>query len=547
VAALPDLVTEVNASGAYIDEKAISVGNAFQGAYSAGTTYTTGQSVLYADIFYLSLVDSNTGNTPDSSPSQWVQIVGAAGGGGGGTVDFTASGSLSNGDLVKINSDGTVSVVQGGGPGSDAVFESGSTSDTTATFDSNSNKVVIAYKDGGNSNYGTAVVGTVSGSSITFGSPTVFNSGTTNQLSATFDSLNNKIVIFYQDGANSGYGTVIVGTVSGSTISFGSETVFNAGESQYMSCTFDSNSNKVVLACMTGSPDTGSAFVGTVSGNSISFGSKVDFVSNNVSVVNATFDSNSNKVVISYRDLGNLSYGTAVVGTVSGTSISFGTPVIWAAMSHQVGGQTFDTNSNKVVIAYYDTPTATGKAIVGTVSGTSISFGTAVVFEASSATEISATFDSNVNKVVIVYRDSANTNTGRVIVGTVSGTSITFANPETYSSQGYGHMSTTFDSNSNKSVIAYQDGGNSNYGTAVTFNPSDAPDWVGFASADATDGNTATINVVSSVNEGQTGLTTGFKYYLADSGTLTTTTTSGREVGRAIAADKILITQGSIS
>ena len=47
-----------------------------------------------------------------------------------------------------------------------------------ATFDSTNNKVVIAYQDDGNSNYGTAVVGTVSGTSITFGTPVVFESAT---------------------------------------------------------------------------------------------------------------------------------------------------------------------------------------------------------------------------------------------------------------------------------------------------------------------------------------------------------------------------------
>ena len=45
------------------------------------------------------------------------------------------------------------------------------------TYDSTNNKVVITYTDYGN-NYGTAIVGTVSGTSISFGSETVFNSGT---------------------------------------------------------------------------------------------------------------------------------------------------------------------------------------------------------------------------------------------------------------------------------------------------------------------------------------------------------------------------------
>jgi hypothetical protein len=40
-----------------------------------------------------------------------------------------------------------------------------------------SNKVVIAYKNQGNSSYGTAIVGTVSGTSISFGTEVVFNAG----------------------------------------------------------------------------------------------------------------------------------------------------------------------------------------------------------------------------------------------------------------------------------------------------------------------------------------------------------------------------------
>ena len=35
------------------------------------------------------------------------------------------------------------------------------------------------------------------------------------------------------------------------------------------------------------------------------------------------------KVVIAYSDMDNSFYGTAIVGTVSGTSISFGTPVVF--------------------------------------------------------------------------------------------------------------------------------------------------------------------------------------------------------------------------
>ena len=71
---------------------------------------------------------------------------------------------------------------------------------------------MIAYDDGGNSSYGTAIVGTVSGTSISFGSPTVFESAAITFTSSAFDSTNDKVIIAYRDTGNSDYGTAVVGT-----------------------------------------------------------------------------------------------------------------------------------------------------------------------------------------------------------------------------------------------------------------------------------------------------------------------------------------------
>ena len=88
---------------------------------------------------------------------------------------------------------------------------------------------MIAFDDPDDGNKGKGIVGTVSGTSISFGSATTFNSGSTRDIAATFDTTNNKVVIAYQDKGNSRYGTAVVGTVSGTSISFGSELVFNIG------------------------------------------------------------------------------------------------------------------------------------------------------------------------------------------------------------------------------------------------------------------------------------------------------------------------------
>ena len=289
-----------------------------------------------------------------------------------GQVRAVASGTLTNGKSVIVNSNGTVSVAAEtntpDSAGTPVVFESADSKFNFATFDSNSNKVVIAYRDDGNSDYGTAVVGTVSGNSISFGTPVVFESADSADFSAAFDSNSNKVVISYSDLGNNYYGTAIVGTVSGTSISFGSPEVFESATIFYTSTAFDSNSNKVVIAYRdAGNSDYGTAIVGTVSGTSISFGSAAVFETANSIYFSATFDSNSNKVVIAYQDYGNNNYGTAVVGTVSGTSISFGTPVVFNGTRCSFNSATFDSNLNKVVITYQD---------VG-----NNNYGTAVVFQ----------------------------------------------------------------------------------------------------------------------------------------------------------------------
>jgi hypothetical protein len=96
--------------------------------------------------------------------------------------------------------------------------------------------------------YGTAIVGTVSGTSISFGTAVVFESANSNYISTTYDSTNNKIVIAYRDDGNSSYGTAIVGTVSGTSISFGTAVVFESASSGYISTTYDSTNNKIVIA-----------------------------------------------------------------------------------------------------------------------------------------------------------------------------------------------------------------------------------------------------------------------------------------------------------
>jgi hypothetical protein len=127
----------------------------------------------------------------------------------GGEFKAVASGTLPSGRPVIVNADGTVSVVgvQSASAGSSVAFAAQGSGQGAnfirAAFDSNSNKVVIAWADGiGSTSYGKAIVGTVSDSTISFGSAATFASAETTSVDITFDSNSNKIVIAYVDTGN---------------------------------------------------------------------------------------------------------------------------------------------------------------------------------------------------------------------------------------------------------------------------------------------------------------------------------------------------------
>ena len=399
-----------------------------------------------------------------------------------GEFKAIASGTLPSGRPVIVNADGTVSVVaeSSDSAGSGTVYETGNAQLNRAAFDSSNNKVVIVYQDQDNSNYGTAVVGTVSDNSISFGTPVVFASADTPYPGITFDSSNNKIVVVAGEASGGeayNAGRARVGTVSGTSISFGTGVVFNAANTTWTDAVYDSGNGKIVVVYKDqGNSNYGTAVVGTVSGTSISFGSEVVWQSANMSYPRLSYDTNAGKVVLVYRDNANSSYGTALVGTVSGTSISFGSEVIFNDSGSTLWIDiTYDSTAQKHVIVYQDGGDTHGKARVGTVSGTSISFGTEVTFESAESSYMSATYDSNANKTVVLYRDQGNSNKGTAIIGTVSGTNISFGTPFIFHNESAANIDSAFDSNSNKIVVCFQDGTSSvDDGTGVVVNVASA-------------------------------------------------------------------------
>ena len=500
----------------YKDGNNSNYGTAIVGTVS-GTTISFGTAVVFfsGEAEYISTVF-------DSSNSK--------------VVIFYREGVVANSGRVKV---GTVSGT-GISFGSEVTFNSDRVGYISSAYDTNSGKIVVAYVNYGNSRYGTSIVGTVSGTSISFGSAVVFEAAIVFDTGTAYDPNAQKVVITYRDNGNSNYGTLAVGTVSGTAISFGTAVVFEAAYSWYFAPVYDSNAERVLILyqdvgnsqygtgivlqnASTSTNLTAENFVGITSGatevesGTQAIGSPSVFESASSVEIGSAYDVNAQRVVIAYRDGGNSNYGTAVIGTLSGTSISFGTPVVFlsavaieSSVVYDVNAQkvviackndgnnqsiatvgtvsgttisfgtavvfgtaaskrfatTYDANAQKVVIAY-TTTNDNGIAIVGTVSGTGISFGNATQLENSRNLDLAITYDSSAQKVVVAYKDLENSNYGTAVVGTVSGTSISFGTPAVFNTGTSNDNSIAYDANAQKVVISYVDGGNSNYGTAI--------------------------------------------------------------------------------
>jgi hypothetical protein len=465
--------------------------------------------------------------------------------GAGKQVSFTADGAISAaGKPVVLNSAGTISPItsSNSSAGTPVSFGSVGTPDyVNVVYDTNTNKVVVVWMDYGNSQYGTAAVGTVTGTSLSWGDPQVFNSGETTSIAATFDSNANKVVVAYRDGSASNYGKAIVGTVDGSanTISFGTEANFNAASTTNIGIGFDSTANKAVIAFRDdGNSDYGTAVVGTVSGTGISFGSETAFQTNQTSSHNLVHDPDENKMILVYKHDGNSSYGTASVGTVSGTGISFGTAAVFKTANTNSATVAYDTTANKAVVPY--SISGAGKAVVGTVSGTGITFGAEAEFYSGGTSNLACAYNSTGNKTVVSYTEASTTFDGFAVAGTISGTSISFGTAlnftgdVTYSSSG---QNTIYDPDADKFVSAYRGAGSVVY--FVDSSNLTATNFIGISDAAISDDASGNVTIKGGIaSSGLSSLTPASDYYVQNDGTITTAS-AGKKIGKALSATSI--------
>lgn len=308
--------------------------------------------------------------------------------------------------------------------------------------------IIAAYSFVG---FGVQTASAASG--LTFGSKQTYTTpGGGNQAlynaSEALDSTH--FVVAWRDTNDSDQGKIVVGTVSGSTVSYGSIVTFNAADTRNPQIAKIDSTHFAIVFRDTGDSGKGKAMIGTVSsGNVITFGSEYTFASGSANNPDVSL-LDSTHIVVTYDDVTNTD-GSAIVGTISSTDvITFGTRVAYSTSSIS-GSRITALDSTHFAIVYRDETPNLLKSIIGVVSaGTTITYGSAVsvLADATNSRDIIAIDSthflvgysdntagvasgnvgtvSSGNVISIGTKYSAGTNLGQIVVGLFSATDFYF-------------------------------------------------------------------------------------------------------------------------
>jgi len=471
---------------------------------------------------------------------------------GAGTNTAVASGTISNGIAVVMNSDGTVSAVATATNPSTISFSASvdfsapntvGTSEQLATVYDPVNKKIVVFWSSGSGSW--CVVGTVSGSTITFGS-IVTVGAVFNYISGCYHTTNGTcIFVANYQAITQGYAFVVSvsGTVPTVTLSGSS---YSTGAAHFNSICYDASADKCLITFKDlGFSNYGTAVVATVSGTTVSFGTKAYF--GVTTVTNRTFvsyDTTAQKSVLSYGD--NSTTLRILTVTISGTTPSFGSSQnISSASTLSYNASAYDSVNNKTVIIYINAASSSKVfSVVATVSGTSISLGSSnTVSTVSNANYSTITYNPSIGKFDIAYATTG-VAYAYAIVGTLSGTTLSVATEIQVNSSSSDNVVSCYDANSQKFVLSLgkSTSGNSYVGSVGSGTTLTTTNFFGISSAAYASGATASINTIGGLNLSQSGLTPGTVYYVQNDGTLGTSPGSVSVIaGQAKSATSLIV------
>ena len=484
------------------------------------------------------------------------------------TFEATASGTLSDGTTVIIQSDGTVKAVgttetAGAAAGGPSVLNSDDIHHIEALYNPDTERILVVWLN--TSAQLKCVAGVVSGSTITFGSDNTIRGsgvrdGNTNDFTLCYDTTNDKYAVFYNlSDAYIYCNGITVNASNNSTSVHNTHSLYSGNFARELRSVYDPYTQTIYLVYTRNNYNLCYAGFAMASNGTLSTDKSETVIDGVVAQDPAVcFDPDNNYVVLFWRDSSN-TLGRAIVGIPhSGTkTLQFGTALTWAS-----GGGAgnipyrmdvaYDTEHNKIAIAYKDagnsedmflrTATITAHSTTPTISVSS-----AVNVFTDTVEGIRMVFDTFSKRAIVMFIGSGSSGGQRLRtfeVG-ISGTTPSAVNSTIVDNNYVNHTAIAIMPNNERIAYFYQ---RSNDLYVTTRRPTSdqtnltASNYIGISDGAYANGATATIQVVGSVDDAQSGLTPGLVYYVQDDGSLgTSPTTPSVQAGVALSATKLLI------
>ncbi|MBO9424695.1 hypothetical protein J7444_08180 [Labrenzia sp. R4_1] len=475
--------------------------------------------------------------------------------------EFTAAGAISAGDPVALNDDETVSAV-----GSTAVAADVGTPVQLSTsvvdhiriaYDTANSRVVIVYRNLSAGSVPYSIVGTVSGTSISFGTPvavgTIAHNLEAHDALVYVPSLGKLLVCYAYNNSL----RAAVGTVSGTSITWGAENTINLPETVSRSrLVYDDKTDTVIILYDQTTSDDLYAAILSISGDTVSMGAP--FLINESGADNWIWAAAGNGMVfVIYEAASNDSFTSLIKidgATLKKTTENFSAFEAWGWAS--AGYTNFNTESGMIwhpiercfVMFWVRGKDMYACCIYPNADGTA--FDITRPFPIGSEGWADPTqyslwpcYNPTTNRISVVYQGAtplyATSLEVKVENGVVSEDARTILNAEDSS-----HCAGVFDPDSGNVICAYWNITDSQRAKALVFTApatySNARNFIGLAAGDISSGQTVLVDIPGGSNANQAGLTPNLEYFLSDDGSLTTGRTLNK-VGKALSATEILI------
>ena len=538
------------ASWAVVDALPSQTGN-------SGEFLTTNGTV--ASWAAVDALPSQTGNadkflTTNGSAASWAAIE-------TGTITATASGALTNGCPVVVNSNSTVSKPYRN-------QQSESTGSATDVFDASI----------GNNDYISSCYVPDTGD-IWFAYSNNSTTGTFRRISVTGTSISSGNT----DNAIPSQGT--------------------GSELRYPQICYISNSKVAIVFTANNDGDAGCCVIATVAGNgTATFGTITEFSSQS-QAQSVVYDSVNDKIVVVYRDDSNSAFGKAVIGTVSGTSVTFGTPL--AFQNGQKPQTQFDLKAiyipeQELIVCMYRSALNGAQAYLESFSsnGTTLTNVDQVLVFADQPEFFDMAYAPDKTELMVVWTAQSDSDNGKAknynFTGGATGKNFSNIDFEEWETGAVNRVVITYDPDASHWYIVYQNLNQSSYPyrryvktsasgiistdneavlysisssrNGMTYDPVQdshcfigyenaaahkvgydvtnltSTNYIGISNAAYADGETATVQIIGAVDDAQSSLTAGSPAYVQRAGTITTSADTPSVIaGTAISATKIIV------